>query len=167
MKISRYFAYGSNMNPARMAARGLVHTHCEAAELKGFELVFNKQSHLREGVAYANIAVSPHSVVEGVLYVLQDAQQLALMDQYEGTPVRYSRDVFQIATIRDSYSAWVYTANPAYVKDGLLPESNYLEHLLSAEQYLSAAYFSKLKQQRCLPSRDSSSCREKGLLYNV
>lgn len=166
MEISRYFAYGSNMNPARMLARGLLHKHCEAAELRGFELVFNKQSHLRDGVAYANIAVSTSAAVEGVLYVLKDAQQLALMDQYEGTPVRYSRDVFHITTASGCYSAWVYTANPAYVKTGLLPESNYLEHLLSAEQYLSESYFSKLKQQPCLASRNDS-CSEKGLLYNV
>jgi hypothetical protein len=53
-----YFAYGSNMNPARMQARGLVFSAAESARLPGYRLAFNKRSHCTPGVAYANVVHS-------------------------------------------------------------------------------------------------------------
>ncbi|MFT6592552.1 MAG: hypothetical protein ACJAU3_000610, partial [Zhongshania sp.] len=86
---SCYFAYGSNMNPARMRARGLNFVRAESAVLPGFRLVFNKQSHCKPSVAYANVRPASKCRVEGVLYTLANAADLDLMDHFEGTPVRY------------------------------------------------------------------------------
>ncbi len=39
-----YFAYGSNMNPARMQARGLSVCEALAGRLPGYVLCFNKRA---------------------------------------------------------------------------------------------------------------------------
>ncbi|WP_373095194.1 gamma-glutamylcyclotransferase family protein [Zhongshania sp.] len=160
-----YFAYGSNMNPARMQARGLMFISAERAELRGYRLVFNKRSHCTPGVAYANVVHSSLSAVEGVLYTLADQFALNIMDGFEGTPVRYSRECMAFQTASGLRSAWIYVANPAYVESGLLPESNYLAHLLAGAAHLSAEYLTMLQGQSCLAS--SSTLGESGLLYNA
>src|SRR5690606_570231 len=113
----RYFAYGSNMNPARMQARGLRYFQAVAATLDGFRLRFNKQSHSRPEVAYANIVPASGSCVEGVLYSLEEEAELLKMDLFEGTPVRYSRERLAFRTAEGLFPGWVYVANPAFINN--------------------------------------------------
>ena len=54
MSDVHYFAYGSNMNPERVTARGVEYIEILSGHLFGYELVFNKYSKKREGSA-ANI----------------------------------------------------------------------------------------------------------------
>ena len=65
-----YFAYGSNMNPERVADRGLFTRGETGATLRGFRMLFNKRSTGIPGVGHANIEYDKKSVVEGVLYEL-------------------------------------------------------------------------------------------------
>ncbi len=60
-----YFAYGSNMNPARMASRGMRYRRSVAGFLEGWTLAFNKRANGREGRAYANIVEDAGGGVEG------------------------------------------------------------------------------------------------------
>ncbi len=39
-----YFAYGSNMNPARMKARGMMVADMQPGTLQGMRLAFNKRA---------------------------------------------------------------------------------------------------------------------------
>ena len=164
MISSYYFAYGSNMNPARMRARGLAYVDLWAARLPGYGLRFNKAAHNQPGVAYANIVPTSNSCVEGVLYGLASEQDLDKMDHFEGTPVRYSRECLEVSGEFGAQAAWVYVANPAFVREGLLPQSRYLEHLLAGQAYLSAAYLTFLRQQPC--QYVEPACPERGLLFN-
>ena len=41
MQCEYYFAYGSNMNPSRMAVRGMQYRDSMAARLEGWALAFN------------------------------------------------------------------------------------------------------------------------------
>lgn len=164
--ITWYFAYGSNMNPARMRARGLDFEQRCAGVLPGFQMRFNKAAAGKSGVAYANIVYQPQLQVEGVLYKLNDHSAISLMDHYEGSPVRYSREVFSIGTGRDFVDAWVYIANPKMLDEQLLPERRYLQHLLSAEDLLSEPYYRWLENQPCLEN-DDELCFEKGLRVNA
>ena len=82
-----YFAYGSNMNPARMQARGLSVVEALPGRLPGYGLCFNKRAMDRApGRAYANIRHQRDAVVEGVLYRLQDADEIAKLDQNRLVP---------------------------------------------------------------------------------
>ncbi len=160
-----YFAYGSNMNPERMRARGLAFTRHESARLPGYALCFNKRAHNKTGIAYANIAFDPDSLIEGVLYQL--AGDIEVMDTFEGTPVRYSRELFPVAAAERVIWAWVYVANPAYIASELHVEENYLNHLLSAGNLLSEAYREYLAGLAPVVASETPADRETGLLFNV
>lgn len=160
-----YFAYGSNMNPARMRARGLEFTQYYPGILEGYELCFNKRAHNKHGVAYANVRRAPEQRVEGVLYTLEAS--ISVMDPFEGTPVRYSRELFPIATGLGVTWAWVYVANRAFVADALSVEENYLNHLLSAGDLLSAPYRQRLATLAPVLPSEPVSDTEVGLLFNV
>lgn len=139
-----YFAYGSNMNPARMRSRGLQFDEALAGQLRGFALCFNKRAHDRPERSYANIRYQRDGVVEGVLYRLSHADEIRKMDPFEGTPVFYSRERMPVLTARGVIAAWVYVANPAMREEGLWPTRAYLEHLLAGREFLSESYWQAL-----------------------
>ncbi len=136
-----YFAYGSNMNPGRMEARGMQVLDACPGRLPGYRLVFDKRAADRDGISYANIRWSPGAVVEGVLYRLVDHGEIARMDAFEGTPRLYSREIFNIVSAGRPQPAWVYVANRAMLTEGLRPADWYLEHLLQGRSFLSEAYY--------------------------
>ena len=147
-----YFAYGSNMNPARMQARGLMVLEALAGHLPNYRLCFNKRAADRApGRAYANIQHARDALVEGVLYRLADADEIAKLDHFEGTPVYYSRECLPIVTAQGVQAAWVYVANPAFREEGLLPSADYLAHLLAGRGLLSEAYWAELSAWPCHP----------------
>ncbi|MEO4049269.1 gamma-glutamylcyclotransferase family protein [Pseudomonas sp. CAU 1711] len=142
--MTYYFAYGSNMNPARMQARGLRVVEALAGHLPGYRLCFDKRAHDHPGRAYANIRHSHAGRVEGVLYRLADEAEMLKLDHFEGTPVFYSRERMPIETARGALSAWLYIANPAWRSEGLAPSRAYLDHLLAGREHLSADYWAAL-----------------------
>lgn len=144
-----YFAYGSNMNPRRMAGRGMRYRSSQAASLSGWQLAFNKRAHGKQGIAYANIVEQPAGQVEGVLYELVSADEITRMDPYEGHPLRYQRKQLMVRTEHSAVTAWVYLATPGWQQEGLLPERDYLNHLLSGRPWLSLDYFSALLRTPC------------------
>lgn len=148
--VERYFAYGSNMNTARMRERGLVVVRAEAARLPHFRLLFDKHSAAHHGAGHANITYHPGETVEGVLYWLADPAEIVKMDPFELAPVNYSRDVVEVQTDSGPLTTWTYFANPAVRRAGLLPPRSYLAHLLAGEPYLSAAYFRMLSAWQCI-----------------
>lgn len=139
-----YFAYGSNMNPARMRSRGLQFDEALAGQLRGFALCFNKRAHDRPERSYANIRYQRDGVVEGVLYRLSHADEIRKMDPFEGTPIFYSRERMHVITAQGVIAAWVYVANPAMREEGLWPTRAYLEHLLAGREFLSESYWQAL-----------------------
>ena len=165
--INWYFAYGSNMNPERMRARGLAFAEAESGHLHRFGLYFNKRASGKDGVGYANIGHCGNARVEGVLYQLVDPREISIMDGFEGCPVRYSREVMRIHRPRfeDEVDAWVYVANPAFIESSLLPERRYLNHLMAGARWHSEAYQVTLRQQSCIEQM-SADKGAGGLAYN-
>jgi len=145
-----YFAYGSNMNPARVAARGLIFESAAGARLAGFALRFDKQSRDHVGKGHANLVWDPAGVVEGVLYRFAHGDEIVKMDRYERAPINYSREVVLVEADGRLTPAWTYFANPAVIVPGLLPERAYLEHLLAGAAYLSAPYLERLRGWPCV-----------------
>ncbi len=148
-----YFAYGSNMNPDRVRERGLRFESATGAVLEGFRLVFNKVSRAHAGVGHANIQLAPGERVEGVLYELQDNEEIRKMDRFESTPINYSRDLIEVRVGAAYRVTWTYFANPAVRQGGLQPPRSYLQHLLAGREYLSEEYFRALSQVGCDETR--------------
>ena len=145
-----YFAYGSNMNAERMRLRGLNFSEATAGQIEHLALAFNKKAADAPHRSYANVIYRRNGLVEGVLYKLDSVAEIMKMDPFEGAPRLYSRDVYQVKTEQGHIPAWVYVANKAMLADDLLPARWYLNHLLAGQAYLSADYFKRLSEVKCL-----------------
>ncbi len=145
-----YFAYGSNMNPARMRSRGLDFSEVNPGRIDGLALRFNKISRHNRNWACANLVFAPGEHVEGVLYRLASDCEILKLDPYEGTPRYYSRDRFPVATLSGYHAAWTYIANPGVIDNNILPLRWYLHQLLEGAEFLSSDYVERLRATPCL-----------------
>ena len=119
LSVLHYFAYGSNMNPARVRARGLEVADLRGAYLTGLKLVFDKVSRQHPGAAHANIAYAPGERVEGVLYRLASAAEILKMDPFERAPWNYGRDAVLVRVPCPASAGKAQAATgPAPLSDG-------------------------------------------------
>lgn len=146
----KYFAYGSNMNPNRMRERGINFSKREYAILERWILKFNKVASDNPNKGYANIEKDERSLVEGILYTIQDLD-IEKLDGYEGYPNNYKKLKVRVKLDNgEEDEAITYVANPNKVKNGLKPSKNYLDHLLKGCDLLSEEYCEKLKKWKTL-----------------
>ncbi len=149
MHIEHYFAYGSNMNPERVRARGLEIEEVQPARLNGVRLVFDKVSRNHPHAAHANVVHAPREFVEGVLYRLRSVDEILKMDPFERAPVNYGRDAVEVLSLGERIPAWTYFANCAVRRNGFKPPRAYLDHLLAGRQYLAPEYYRWLQGFEC------------------
>ncbi len=140
-----YFAYGSNMNPARMTRRVGEFTIIGLGILDGYELVFNKKAKGKKGIGYANVEHVIGQKVEGVLYQFDAIEKL---DQYEGYPDHYDREMLTVLSDKGKMEAWVYKAKHHQVGQELLPSPDYLKHILKGKPFLSSDYYNVLSKTK-------------------
>ena len=93
-----YFAYGSNMNPARMAKR------CPGAIDLGGAVLRNHRVVER---LYADIDFTEGAVTESVLYVITE-KHLKSLDRFEGYPSVYRRIWVDVEFEDCTYQAMTY-----------------------------------------------------------
>ena len=157
-----YFAYGSNMNPARVEARigttrralpGVLHDHA---------LRFDKASRVA-GIAHANVAPTPGERVEGALFELAAPEQIHRMDPFEGYPHEYERHRLPVITAEGAIEAWVYIAAPGTTAEALRPAREYLAHLLAGRSFLSPGYHARLASVEAVSGLDEVSLVRLGL----
>ena len=148
--MSFYFAYGSNMNPRRVAERGIGYDRVTGARAMGFTVRFEKRSRLQAGAGHANLAYRNGGVAEGVLYRLIDDDEIVKMDPFEGAPVHYSREWICVETEGGATWAWTYFANRAVIAPNLKPPNWYVAHMAAGERYLSAEYVARLRSIACI-----------------
>lgn len=157
-----YFAYGSNMSLEQMNKRiteeGGTFSVVGRAILRDFELRFNKASSRDASSGFANAVEKPGSVVEGILYEV-DEKGMSLLDAFEGVPGRhYQREFLQVETPEGlKVEACVYVACPDKVREGLKPARGYLERLLEGRAFLSQEYVRWLETQPALEERHGAS----------
>lgn len=117
-----YFAYGSNMDRAQMAAR------CPASRVRGVaRLARHRFVIMREG--YASVARDPRRIVWGLLWDLALADVSAL-DRYEGVAGGLYTKVHQpVLTGEGARRALVYIGRESGTG---LPRPGYLEAVVAA-----------------------------------
>lgn len=146
-----YFAYGSNMNPERVAARKLPTVgDPKPARLHNYKLLFNKISRYRVGAASANIVSAFGCSVIGVLYELTNSRSIKTMDPFENSPEDYAREAVFVHLDHDGQAdeakviaAWTYVAKPHAIDDTLRPTRAYVGHLL-ASPFMTASERARL-----------------------
>jgi gamma-glutamylcyclotransferase (GGCT)/AIG2-like uncharacterized protein YtfP len=146
----KYFAYGSNCNPAVMKRKGVSYTSRQRAVLRGFRLLFNKQAmraSLPTGIGFANINEHANGTVEGILYEIAD-QDLGRLDESERYPDHYDRIDVTVEADTGHERCFTYRAQPDKVCAGLKPSRNYLNHILAAGDFLSSQYYEALDKSQ-------------------
>ncbi len=144
-----YFAYGSNMNPARLSDQRLKERAVQmgprvGGRLDGWRLVFNKIARSPAGAAAGNIVEAPGETVHGTLNEMPEAG-LEVLDIWEGvTGGHYERRTVPVmrADTGETVDAVVYIA--LKVGEGLRPTRDYLGHLLAGRDLLPADYWEQL-----------------------
>jgi cation transport regulator ChaC len=144
-----YFAYGSNMNPARLSDQRLKERAVQmgpriGGRLDGWRLVFNKIARSPEGAAAGNIVEASGQTVHGTLNGMPDAG-LEVLDIREGVAGgHYGRRMVRVvrADTNETVDAVVYVA--LKVGEGLRPTREYLGHLLAGRDLLPADYWERL-----------------------
>lgn len=131
-----YFAYGSNMDQARLEKRVGRVDKIGVGQLEGYSLVFNAGGVTEGGRVgpFANLRKTGRSIdiAEGVIYALTD-RQLRILDTYEGAPYHYNRVIERLhgksivvyIAINESYKMSII---PMQYKDQ--PSTDYLVHLV-------------------------------------
>lgn len=144
--LSWYFAYGSNMDAARLfeqrlAPKGVPRGERVAGRLDGWKLAFDKPSRLLKGGAAANIVMTGDGVVHGTLTALPDAG-FDVLDIYEGVAGgHYERRTIRVmrGDTGQEVDAIVYVA--LIQNEGLKPPRAYLDCLLAGRDLLPADYW--------------------------
>lgn len=99
-----YFAYGSNLSPARMRERVAGAASLGAARLPGFRLALDKRG--ADGSGKANLHESPGDAVWGALYALGPADWLRL----DGFEPGYERIRVEVEWRGSRRAAWTYAS---------------------------------------------------------
>lgn len=143
--MTKYFAYGSNMNPERMREREIKFSKREHVVLNGWRLMFNKIASRNPKEGYANIEPHKQEIVEGILYEIRDSD-LEKLDIHEGYPYHYDKRIVEVKLDNgQKVEAITYIAQPDKTRSGLKPSKEYLNHLLKGCDLLSEEYREKLR----------------------
>ncbi|WBU55757.1 gamma-glutamylcyclotransferase family protein [Paracoccus sediminicola] len=141
-----YFAYGSNMLHARLAARCPSADAIGRAEAPGFGIAFDKIG--QDGSGKATLRQDSTEAAQGVLYEITPAE-IALLDKIEGVGRGYDRAEVAVRSQHAEIMAFSYIAAPAFRQQGLLPFAWYRGLVLAGalENDLPEAWVSKLAAQ--------------------
>lgn len=142
-----YFAYGSNMSESRMIARGIEPSGKQVAFLDNYKFIMNKRSYKNPKIGYANVLRESGSVVEGILYNVED-REIRLLDRFEGAPKHYSRETLNLrlsdGTIRQGV---VYIANFGWTSPNTLKTTEeYKNYILEGKEWISENYYNFLNE---------------------
>lgn len=130
----RVFAYGSNMDVHQMLSRCPSASYVGVGLLKNFRLTFGGWSE-KWGGGVATIVHATGRVVPGAIYRV-NADDLAILDMYEGFPFVYGRRVVGVKTkLGTKLPCFVYQLarhNPAA---GVAPGVGYLRLIAAAYRF--------------------------------
>ena len=142
-----YAAYGSNLDPRRMAERAPHSPLRGAGWLVGWRLTFGGEDVSWEG-ALGTVVEDPAHQVYVALYDLTDGDVESL-DKWEGVDIGLFRKIrVRIQTMEGDVPAWIYVLD-AY--EGGLPSARYLGMLADAAEAGGAPddYVAELRSRPC------------------
>jgi hypothetical protein len=145
--VAIYAAYGSNMDPAQMAARCPHSPQRGSGWLEGWRLTFGGKDLTWEG-ALVTVVEDDDERVFVVLYDLAEPDETVL-DSWDGATLGYYRKLkVRVATLEGDILAWLYVIN-AY--EGGLPSARYLSIMADAAETAGAPddYVAELRNRPC------------------
>src|SRR4051794_8080343 len=145
--MAMYAAYGSNLDPERMAVRAPHSPLRGSGWLVGWRLTFGGEDHGWEG-AIATVVEHPEGQVYVALYDLTGTDERTL-DEWEGVEIGLFRKLrVRVQTLDGDVLSWLYALN-AY--EGGLPSARYLGMIADAAEAGGAPddYVAELRRRPC------------------
>jgi hypothetical protein len=127
-----YFAYGSNLHPARLRARVPSAEFVEVAVHPDRALQFSKRS--RDGSAKATVVPALGSRVLGAIYRIDETEK-CLLDRAEGLGQGYEEDWQSLPLSTGVVRSFHYVAASDYIDPSLQPYHWYKELVLAGARY--------------------------------
>lgn len=152
-----YFAYGSNMHPARLRSRIGPCEAVEAGRLTGHRLAFHKRGRDGSGKCDAHRTRVPGHVVHGVIYRIGRAQKL-ILDRVEGVGRGYESVTTTVHGDGGEREAVLYRAQPAHIEPAARPFAWYHALVLAGARYhgLPADYIEHIAAVEAMDDRDAA-----------
>ena len=154
-----YFAYGSNLYPARFRARVDICLPKYIAQLQGYKLRFAKRGD--DGSAKCTVRKSTIADIHviGVLYQITVLDQKKL-DRSEGLGQGYDRLWVTVYAKQQQYRAYTYIANQEYVDSRLKPYDWYLRYVVEGARRhrFPATYVRQLELIEAQRDPDEKRC---------
>ena len=144
-----YFAYGSNMDAARLfdqrlAPEGVPRGQRIGGRLDGWRLTFDKQARTPPGAGAGNIVPAAGDCVYGTLNALPP-KGFDVLDHYEGVKGgHYERRTVPVVRVDNGETVEAITYVALKVGHGLKPTRVYLGCLLAGRDLLPADYWDRL-----------------------
>jgi cation transport regulator ChaC len=152
-----YFAYGSNMDmarlyEARLKPHGVPVRQRILGQLSGWQLVFNKTWHRFSGGGAANIVPHETGITYGTLN-LMPPKGLDILDHFEGVADgHYERRSVRVAVGDEGHAVDAIAYVGVKELDAtLIPPRFYLDHLLAGRDLLPPSYTAWLQSHPVLP----------------
>lgn len=160
------FSYGSNLLFQRIRERVASVTVTGKYLLRGYSLVFNKQS--IDGSSKANILKTDNSsdAVWGVIHKISEADK-PILDEYEALGKGYDHMTFELEVAGIAHTIYAYVATePQYLAQGQ-PYDWYFDFVIEGaiENDFPADYIDKLRNfQSKVDTNQKRSQKNQGLL---
>ena len=147
MRVTLYAAYGSNLDPHRMAQRAPASPAQGTGWLRGWRLTFAGADVGWDGA----LSTVVEDATESVFVMLYDVprQVELLLDVWEGTDLGLWRKIrVRVSTLDGEQLAWLYVLD-AY--EGGLPSAHYLGVIADAAEAggAPADYVARLREHPC------------------
>lgn len=155
-----YFAYGSNLHPARLGARTPSARVLGRAVLRGHRLRFHKRGRDRSAKCDAWLTGRREDVVHGVVYRIA-RRDLAALDRAEDRGRGYDRVRVLVSVGGRPRMVLTYRARPGALASGLIPLDWYLEFVLRGALHhgLPGRYVAGLRNERRIRDPDKARRR--------
>lgn len=145
--MALYAAYGSNLDPERMAQRAPHSPLQDVGWLEGWRLTFGGEDVSWEG-SLATLVEDPGHRVFVAVYDVHDLD-VKVLDEWEGVDIGLKNKIrVRVSTLDGDVTAWTYVLN-AY--EGGLPSARYLGMLADAAEAGGAPddYVTELRRRPC------------------
>ena len=156
-ELLNYFAYGSNLHPARLEARIGECALQGVALLKNASLRFHKVGNDASGKCDITIQDATAEGVWGVVYQISAAQKLQL-DRFEALGSGYQiRELEVLIDERETLSVYTYQAMTEYIDPQVQPYDWYHELVVQGARFhgFPAAYQDRLQLIERLTDSDA------------
>lgn len=170
IEFQKYFAYGSNMHPARLEKRIGPCDIISVARLQRAELRFHKIGLDRSGKCDIVFQQNYSTEVWGVVYQISERQKSRL-DQYESLGQGYQILNTEVLTQQNqTINVFTYQSMPHYVDPSLKPFDWYHELVMLGAQFheFPLTYIDQLQQISIIPDSDKKRVSDhQGLLNSI